>query len=278
MYLLYPRLPLATAEKLACELASLPIRDLSALSGLTHDSVQYSPTGGNKVQLSQMQKLQHSIRECAQINGYPEFSDEDECRTFDIQCSVTLHQNMFIHPSEASHREVWVFMTCILLPDIVRWRFPGESTSLERFIGSDRGLRRNTFGRLWWRAFLLYQPQWKDSYALLHELVEDDLVQVTERNSIAASPTLLSTFCISFLHAVNRYDNVPRRMLIREAAKRLRRLLSLVSFDALDATMVSTIINDLFSITAESLIVASNRLPKNSTADYNFFSENHTKD
>ena len=47
-----------------------------------------------------------------------------------------LHERMDISPAEASSQGVWAFVACVMLPDVVRWRFPGgEATTLERFLG-----------------------------------------------------------------------------------------------------------------------------------------------
>jgi hypothetical protein len=94
---------------------------------------------------------------------------------------------------------MWAFFNNRPSSDVVRWHFSGERTTSERFIGSDRGLRRNTFGRLWWRVYLLQQTQLKERYKLFNVLVEDDLVQLTERNSIAIDLMLISAFCATFM-------------------------------------------------------------------------------
>jgi hypothetical protein len=252
-YLLYPRLPLPVAQTLAAERASMPAVLLESLSSLCHEAAQFAPTGGNKVPPQNLQQLQKRVRECAALHGYQEKIDADSSRNFDAACGILLFENMHLYPSEASHIEMWTFMTCVLLPDVVRWRFPGEITPTERFIGSDRGLRRSAFGRLWWRVYLLHQPGWDNPYELLNWLVEDDLVQITERNSIAANPELVKLFCLSFVRAVGRSRHVPRRMLMREAVKRVRRLLSIICFSSLDARMVQAVVDGVFNDTIEVL-------------------------
>ncbi len=261
MYLLYPRLRLPVAEALASERASLGLVELLELSNTTHDAVQFAPTGGNRIDSRGLEDLQAHVRGCAEQHGYPGQVNDDLSRKFDIQCGIILHRNMHLHPSEASNLEMWAFLTCILLPDVVRWRFPGEITSIERFIGSDRGLRRNTFGRLWWRAYLLYQPNRDNPYELLDWLVEDDLVQITERNSIAASPPLLIAFCAAFLRAVELHSDLPRRALMREAVKRVRRLLSVISFDALDNHITQSLIDTVVADTVAVLQTNREALP-----------------
>lgn len=253
MYYLFPKIHRAYAEKLIEERSKLDIAQLLKLSDVTHYLAFYSPTGGNRIPSDILVKLQKSIRKCAEDYGYPQPVSDEISRKFDIRCGIICFEEMHLHPSEASDIEVWAFMTCILLPDVVRWRFPGDATAAERFIGSDRGLRRNTFGRLWWRSYLLKQPHLMDPYYFISSLYEDDLVQITERNSIAASPTLMAQFCLEFLNAVKNYPNIPRRTLIREATKRVRRLISIINFDAIDDTALPTSITQIFAKTVESI-------------------------
>lgn len=252
MYLLYPRLPLAAAVSLISERSSMSISELVQISSTQHTAVQYYETG-SKIPSGELERLQADLRMCAEEYGYPELADEHSTRSFDTACGQLLHQTMKLHPSEASHLEMWAFLTCVLLPDVVRWRFPGGATTEERFIGSDRGLRRNTFGRLWWRAYLLHQPDSENPYEFFNLLYEDDLVQITERNSIAASQTLITVFIKVFAAAVTKYEEIPRRDLMRETIKRVRRLLSFVAFDLLDDDQIHLLIDDLFVQTATSM-------------------------
>lgn len=253
MYYLYPRIPLPTAERLIQERASLSVEALCKLSDISHETIQFAPTGGNRISLEHLQHIQNLVRDCAADCGYPDEVGDLKSREFDIKVGEILHKTMMLHSSEASHIEMWAFITCILLPDVVRWRFSNSDTLTERFIGSDRGLRRNTFGRLWWRAFLLHQPRSENPYELIALLYEDELVQVTERNSIAASQLLLQSVCISFLDTAGEFKNITRRMLIREAIKRIRRLRSFISFDLLDQDDLMALINQIFRETANSL-------------------------
>lgn len=255
MYLLYPRLPLPIAEALAAERASMNVEELVRCSSTSHEASQFAPTGGNKIRPDELNALQQQVRECAGQQGYPNAVSDEESKQFDIQCSIFLHQNMSLHPSEASHLDMWAFMGCVLLPDVVRWRFFSERTTRERFIGEDRGLRRHAFGRLWWRAYLLHQPTWNKPhvYNLLKSLNEDDLVQITERSSIAANPRLAVAFSLAFLRAVGQHRSIPRRQLMREASKRLFRLLSMISFESLDEDLLRTQMDQIFLNTAEAL-------------------------
>ena len=144
-------------------------------------------------------------------------------------------------------------MACVLLPDIVRWRFPGGEkgqTGEERFSWKSRGVR-NTFSRVWWRACILRQPQTENPFELLYQLGEDELVQIMERPAIAGSPILARQICRSFIDISNTATGISRSDLLRDAMKRLRRLLTMVSFDALDEEVLRALVDGIF---AESLV------------------------
>lgn len=262
MYL-YPRLTFSAAQEIARQKAALDpviLREThQGNNAVVDDSALYAPTGGHRINVQQLKELRSIVRQCADELGFPALPDVETRQNFDTRCSILLHQHMGISPSEAGSLGVWAHLTCILLPDIVRWRFGGEATSEERFIGSARGLRRNTFGRLWWRAYLLYEPSWDEPFYLLGQFGEDDLVQITERPSLAGSPRLAKQILVSFLE-VSRIlresggeTEIRDRQLLRDVVKRVRRLLPIIMFEALDSASLKTLIDDLFVKSIQSL-------------------------
>ncbi len=256
MYL-YPRLPLSIASSLAAAYSKQSLeqlRDSSAVSPI-HSAARYAPTGGNRVGKDHLLELQAKIRTCADKFGYPNSLNVADRQGFDATVSIVLHQQMQISPSEASNLTMWAHMTCVLLPDTVRWRFPGEEgvTPEDRFIGSARGLRRNTFGRLWWRAYLLHESEADNPYSLLTQLNEDELVQITERPSLAGSLGLVRQIYYSFFDVTAQYPHLPRRDLLRDAVKRVRRLSPIMLFDVLDSAPLRSVIDDIFEKAALSL-------------------------
>ncbi len=256
MYL-YPRLTISAAIEITKQKAALDPWVLRQTHDgnnfVVDDSALYSPTGGHRIDAQHLKKLRALVRDCADNLTFPEPPDVQTRQVFDAQCSVILYREMGITPSEASSLGVWAHMTCILLPDIVRWRFGGDATTEDRFIGSARGLRRNTFGRLWWRAYLLHEPSWEDDpFYLLTKFGEDDLVQITERPSLAGHPRLAKQILLSFLE-VNQMlresdieADIRDRQLLRDVVKRIRRLLPIVMFEALDDFTLKNLIDELF--------------------------------
>jgi hypothetical protein len=225
------------------------------LSQTEHPSAIYAPTGWPRVGRQQLRDTQEGLREAATWAGYPESFRDSRRGSFDAASGRILHQLMDIAPSEAAREGAWAFMACVLLPDLVRWRFPGEagqSTTHERFLGGVRGLR-NTFGRVWWRAELLKQGGSRDVYELLELLGEDELVQIMERPSLAGSRRLARQVGESFLDSAVRNPATSRSDLMRESMKRLRRLLPFVSFDALDDVVLRQTLDGLFADTVRAL-------------------------
>ena len=251
---LYPRLPQITASTLAGDFASRSVQELKEASSVKHPAAIYAPTGGNRVSESLLLEIQDAIRECAFKSGFPRAPVDSSRRGFDSESGRILHEMMQIAPSEASHQGPWAFMACILLPDIVRWRFPGAEkiTSKERFLGGSRGLR-NTFGRVWWRAYILGQPDSNLPYEFLSLLGEDEMVQIMERPGLAGSPLLARQVCRSFLDAAGQNAGITRSELLRDSMKHLRRLLPLVSFDALPDDELRNLINEILLDSATSL-------------------------
>jgi hypothetical protein len=261
VFFLYPRLDLLRAHHLAREHSSKSVEELADKSSISLEGITFAPTGGNRIDRSDLEVLRRNVLTCAASAGYPGGASETVAAKFDTACAALLHTTMRLHASEASHIEVWAFLTCQLLPDIVRWRFPGTTdapAALERFVAtSRRGLWRNTFGRLWWRAHRFQLLGSPDPYYLLDQLTEDEIVQLTERPSLAADAGLLIQFTSSFLAVLKRNTAgggpIARRALIRESVKRLRRLLPMTAFDMLDQQVVSSISTSLIDETMRAV-------------------------
>src|ERR1700694_4764773 len=73
------------------------------------------------------------------------------------------------------------------------------------------------------------------------------LVQIMERPGIAGSPVLAQQICRSFIIASQSNSGISRSDLLRDTMKRLRRLLALVSFDAVDDTVLGNLVNHIFA-------------------------------
>ncbi len=249
--LLFPRLPQPVASYLAEQLRSVPVEEAARRAELEHPEAFYTPTGGSRAPREILGELREALLARAQEAQYPAPPGEENRLAFDIAAAIELHARMDIAPGEAAKPGLWDFLCCALGCDLVRWRFPGgpEGTGMDRFLGG----RRNTLQRLWWRSFLLHDPAGEDPYRLLRRMGEDELVQLMERPSLAGNRRLTRTVAAQFLAAAAKNPGIARRLLIREAQKRLMRLSSFALLDALDDSELVNTVTTVFSKVVQSV-------------------------
>jgi hypothetical protein len=256
--LLYPQLPRPEAHRLALWCAGLDSSVAEQAAALDHPDVYFSPTGGRRATQNEIRGLRELMVSLALANGYPSLFAEDGWASFDKEAAVAIHSAMDISANEAACPGVWEFITCVLLCDVVRWRFPGGSqgTPGERFLSG----RRNTFQRLWWRAFILDDSGHQDRYHLLRALGEDEVVQIMERPFLAGSGPLARAVAREFLNAATRHSSISRRHFIREAQKYIRRLAAFTAFDAVDPAVLDGMVRDIFEQVAKTAAPAKVRV------------------
>ena len=265
MYYLYPRISKTYAVQLAKERVTLTVEELSQLSQeFSETNSWYAPVGGLRIDNAGLLEIQRLLRKIAADYGYPSVLRSKDSGSFDKDCAKTLYENMRIHPLEASSLGLWMYLTVVLVPDLVRWRFSfgNEATSLDRYIGSARGLRRNMLGRLWWRSHLFYYALNRDDpYVLLSVLSEDDQIQISERPSLSGNPRLAKEVAIGYLTAQRIVERqrltVERRLVLRDALKRLSRIVPITMLDMLDEDESQRVIDGIFRQSIDSLILAA---------------------
>lgn len=236
-----PRLAREPALQL---LESLPITDVHKLAAAMPDTAQtvtYTPVGGTRIADSELSALRDDIIALAREHGMP--SPVQNPSEFEGRAARLIRQHLNISPNEASHEEVWTYLTCCWLLDVAVWRF-GAQADRRRFVGN---INRNTFRRLWWRAEVLGPD------IDLTQLGEDELVNIMERPTIAADLRLARGVAGEFLSRVDRGAAESRMQLMREAMKRLLRLTPMVSFAALDDNELQSVIEEIFNSAAAGL-------------------------
>jgi hypothetical protein len=154
---------------------------------------------------------------------------------------------MEVTPHEAAGGGLWHFMTCVLVPDLVLWRWGSgeDETSMDRWV-TVRHRGRNCFGRLWWRAEVLRTPGNENPYLTIHELKEDEFVQIMERPWLAGNRSLSTTTARMLIEHGKRNPKSNRPLFFREVQKRLLRMGAYVEFEALDAKTLEALLSEVF--------------------------------
>ena len=251
---LYPRLPNTVALSMALEGAKADINKLYSECATEHPATIFGTTGGTRVSTQKIEELRKTVTELAKKCAFPRKPSQDQARRFDASCAALLYDNMAITAHEAAQYGVWQFLCCVVMPHLVRWRFPGrsEGTTPNRYLGGVR----NTFGRLWWRALIFAGDRTQSAEHTLQSLKEDELVQIMERPTLSGNRMLSRQVATTFLDLIAAkpaaVEDAGRMRLMREAQKRLMRLFPIVAFDLLDQQRIAAIVRAQF---LESLAV-----------------------
>ncbi|WKK70540.1 DUF6339 family protein [Rathayibacter oskolensis] len=174
---------------------------------------------GNRADQQEFDDLRARLRTLAEHHGFPDSTGDDLGR-FDREAAFLVRDLIDVSFAEAATGDVWSFVSFALLPEVTEWRFGHRNK--ERWIGSD--LTRHTWARLWWQGEVF-----RDEPELLGPLSESDLNQLFERRSIGGDSPLVRALARSFTSVTG-----DRRAVVRDATKRVRRLLAFIQTPALD--------------------------------------------
>ena len=171
MAVLYPRLSPADAVSLWESYASLTVKELCTRSSTSHPNQTFAAVGGRRIDGRELSDLQRSIRQIAESFGYPEKGSRGSLSEFDTAVSRFFGEHLDISEGEAYRPQTWAFISLVLLPDVVKWRFEGFGAS--RCTGG----RRDCFHRLWLRAKAFDLGAGRDNrWIILKSLTEDSFV------------------------------------------------------------------------------------------------------
>jgi hypothetical protein len=230
MGVLYPRLLAEQAKTLHDLYRTLEIAELGRRHSTVHDSSIFAAVGGDRAGIEDLAALRVAVLQLATTQGFPGESTRDARRDFDLQVAEFLHSGMQMVPAEAAAGDVWAFLALVLLPDVAYWRYPQPPG--DRVLGTD--ITRHVFGRLWWRAHLVYSSDDAAPYGALGILGEAAFDQIyARRKALGASPHLVKAILRTW--AGLDLKDLDERDVLRGFLQRLLRLSPFMIFDALDA-------------------------------------------
>lgn len=202
--------------------------------------VSFAASGGGRDSIF-IDSLGTAIREHAENQGFPLSTSEAKRSVFDTEVSKLLGVQSKLQTGEGLRDDVWAFLTTVVVPDVVGWRFP--DMAVERFHG---GIR-NALQRLWIRGNSLDLGEGRqDRWIFLEELTEDAMVQIFERASLSSEPRLAQAISASWLRTVNDVGRSRMERVMRSAVKLIRLRNEIVDLGAVSTEECRRQVDELF--------------------------------
>lgn len=203
---------------------------------------RYAASGGSPIRHEILIDIRAGLEEIAAGCGFPDRGSAADRARFDERASAFLAQRNELDGGEALRDDVWAFLACVVLPDLVAWRFADRPA--ERFHGGVR----NTFQRLWMRGCILDRGASAEGrWELLGALTEDALVQITERPSVGNDARLARALAEGWLRASQRLGRSAMEDAMREAVIRLRLRNQVQLLSALDDQELEKAVDGFFA-------------------------------
>ena len=264
---LLPQLPSLKAKVILEDIASASnCEALDPKGDFKVDGIEYVPTGGQIINDESLEELRKNILEKAEEYGFPS-SNPKSFLGFEFEVAEILSKWPYLwiddEPNGESFRnEFWSYLSIVLMPDIVTWRwgFPSEGEPTKswslRFIGGGR----NAFQRIFRRIISLDRgPTHEDRYGLIRELKEDDFSNILERTSLGSNSRIAIPLAEEYLAMRQRRKDMKasdQLIIYREATKDLRSYGVVQSFDVIDFNDLKRLISDVFLKREEEVLNA----------------------
>ena len=159
---------------------------------------------------------------------------------FDVMLGRSLHHALRIVPSDAAHDDTWSFLSLVVFPDLVAFRFPDLHD--DRLLGKPR----NALRRVWQRAEVLGDVLFDHA----RPLGEDEAVGLFERTALSRNRRLVR---FAALEVMNREGGSARSEWARQFYKRLQYLTGPLLLDVLTDDELETMVKSTAAATDAAL-------------------------
>lgn len=202
-----------------------------------------APSGGVRADVVAVD-ITVELRKIAQKCGFPTANTQTARSLFDQEAAIYLAQKEEMKSGEALRDDIWAFMTTVLAPDVVTWRFTDKSRErVTRFAGGVR----NSFQRLWVRGTTLDRGEGHpERWELIKQLTEDAMVQIFERASIGGNPPLAKAVAEGWLKATLTFGRGPMEPIMRSATKVLRLRNQIIDLAYLPPEELEIVVSEAF--------------------------------
>ncbi|MEQ3725258.1 DUF6339 family protein [Alcanivorax sp.] len=250
MTVLYPRLSPADAASLWESFSDMSVEELRGRSDTSCQKQTFAAVGGRRIQPRELEEMASRIRGLAESCGYPAKAQRTALSKFDTELCIFFGESLDMLEGEALRPQSWAFISLVLLPDVVKWRFP--KFSISRCTGG----RRDCFHRLWLRAKAFdLGPESNNRWVLLSNLTEDSFVSIMERPSLAGSSDICRVIGASWLKTAASVGKGQMESINRRAIKRLRAKGTVILLDALDYSQLKEVVECCYAEAGDSLPV-----------------------
>lgn len=183
----FPRLSLTHAAALYDDVVrSAHLGGIEALRGgaaASHAHAAPVPTGGRAASPDEIWAAREYVLEAVEqwLTFGPLQGRDGRSITFDVRLGHALHGALRILPADAAHDATWSFLSLVVFPDLVAYRFPDLHRS--RFVGM---YPRNALRRVWFRHEILGDLLTTARFPL----GEDEATGLFERTALARNRRL----------------------------------------------------------------------------------------
>lgn len=241
----FPRIDDLKAIEIIQELNEKSAAEAVELSGLSHPSAYYYATAAQTVSEQQLQAFRDEATAVAFSLGFPEKLNTLRARQLDQRLARILSENLDLIPAEAANKEVWNFLTLVLLPDIAKWRYPNDTKKpdYDRWLGGNR----NVIRKLWWREAVL-------GHELNSQIGEDEAVGIMERPMLSGNASMAREMVKALLQAEKEFPGTARSELLRAGAVNLRRYMPFTAFEMLPEDKLGEFVLQVFRTSSQAYV------------------------
>lgn len=244
---LFPRLAPADALTLRESLHDKSLGALQSRSQTSHPKQVFAAVGGRRMTPKELEQIAVKVRTIAQKYGYPHKGTRSTLAAFDTDIAIYLGSELDILPGEAYRPQTWAFISLVLLPDIVKWRFEGFNVS--RCTGG----RRDCFHRLWLRARAFdLRTEGDNRWIIIKNLTEDSFVSIIERPSLSGNTELCKILGLTWIKTASKVGRNRMEEINRRAIRHIRSKGTIIVLDALPYSELKTLVEHCYEVAAES--------------------------
>jgi hypothetical protein len=206
-----------------------------------HSSMlSFAASGGSRSE-ALVARVGAELRDIAVRAGFPDNTSQVARSKFDHDVAIYLGGLAELQTGESHRDDVWAYMTTVVVPDLVCWRFPDRA--LHRFAGGVR----NALQRLWMRGSVLDRGLGHpDRWGLVRNLSEDAAVQIFERPSIGGSPGIAKALSEVWVREAVRVGRGPMEEAMRRVTKLLRLRNEVLDLASLPGPELDALISEIF--------------------------------